>query len=293
MSCYAVLGITGQVGGAAANQLLAQGANIRAVVRTEANASRWRSRGVDLVVGDLRQVDKLKAAFQGTDGVFVMTPTWLDAPDMFAENAAALEALSQALRSVPPTKVVLLSSIGAQHSRGTGAILKLHAMERTFADLPSVTSIRAGWFMENFAGLIQHARTTGVLHSMLDPLERKVPMVATADIGAVVANTLGSDWSGQRIVELEGPRRYSPHDVAAALASVLDRNVEVQALPSSQWNTTYRSWGLSPRSAEAMSEMLEGFNSGWIAYESPEAQTAHGSTHLEAVFSQFIRQIAP
>jgi NAD(P)H dehydrogenase (quinone) len=292
MSSYAILGLTGQVGGAAANRLLEQGADIRALVRTEERAARWRDRGVQVVVGSLTEVDKLTAAFQGTDGVFVMTPTWFEAPDMFAENAAALEALSRALRHVSPTKVVLLSSIGAQHSQGTGAILKLHAMEKAFANLPSVTSIRAGWFMENFAGLIKHAQTTGVLPSMLDPLDRKVPMVATADIATVVADTLRSDWTGQRIIELEGPSRYSPYDVAAALASVLGRPVEAQALHPSQWNATYRSWGLTPRSAEAMGEMLEGFNSGWIAYEGAEAQTVHGSTRLETVFRGLVQQLS-
>jgi hypothetical protein len=69
-----------------------------------------------------------------------------------------------------------------------GAILKLHHMEQAFGELAGVISVRAGWFMENYAGLVPHVRSTGVLSSMLAPLDRAHPMVATQDIGQVVAD---------------------------------------------------------------------------------------------------------
>ncbi len=212
---------------------------------------------------------------------------------MFAENASALRALGSALRQSAPTKVVLLSSIGAHRAYGTGAIMKLHDMEQAFSDLSAVTSVRAAWFMENYAGLLSQVRRSGVLPSMLSPLERAVPMVATADIGATVATLLQSDWHGQRVIELEGPTRYTPQDVAAAFATVLERTVQAQALPRSEWDATYRSWGLTARSSEAMSEMLEGFNNGWIAYERDPTQTTHGTTSIETVLSRLAQPTRP
>jgi NAD(P)H dehydrogenase (quinone) len=152
MPTYAIVGTTGQVGRATAEKLLADGAGIRAVVRSEANAATWRERGAEVAIATLADAAGLQASFEGVDGVFIMTPTWFEAQDMFTENAKALTALGQALRAVSSSKVVLLSSIGAQRQHGTGAIMKLHDMEMAFADLPSVTSLRAGWFMENFAG---------------------------------------------------------------------------------------------------------------------------------------------
>jgi NAD(P)H dehydrogenase (quinone) len=290
MRTYAILGVTGQVGRAAAEQLLTDGARIRAIVRSEANRTIWRERGAETAVATLDDATRLRAAFEGVDGVFIMTPTWFEAQDMFAENAKALSALRQALCAVSSTKVVLLSSIGAQRPQGTGAIMKLHAMEVAFADLPCVTSIRAGWFMENFAGLVALARETGVLPSMLAPLDREVPMIAAVDIGRTVAEVLQKDWSGQRVIELEGPRRYTPNDVAAAFAGALDRDVEAKVLPATEWHATYLSWGLTPRSAAAMTEMLHGFNTEWISYEKDEAETTHRATPLEAVLSELIRR---
>jgi NAD(P)H dehydrogenase (quinone) len=129
-----------------------------------------------------------------------------------------------------------------------------------------------------------------VLPSMLAPLDREVPMIATVDIGRTVAEVLQKEWSGQRVIELEGPRRYTPNDVAAAFAAALDRDVEAKVLPSTEWRAAFLSWGLTPRSAAAMAEMLNGFNTGWIAYEKGEAETTHCATPLEAVLSELTRR---
>ncbi|MGH6819033.1 MAG: hypothetical protein ACREC1_09710 [Methylovirgula sp.] len=203
---------------------------------------------------------------------------------MFAENTKALKALGQASRNARLAKIVLLSSIGAEKPHGTGPIMRLHAMEREFADLPSVTSVRAAWFMENFVGLVTWVRETGVLPSMLAPLDRAIPMVATQDIGNLVAETLRSRWEGQRVINLEGPRRYSPHDVAEVFARVLARNVKAEILPETAWLSTYRSWGMTPRSGEAMVELLRGVNSGWISFDAA-SQPVRGTTLLDAVLS--------
>ena len=42
-------------------------------------------------------------------------------------------------------------------------------------------------------------------------------MVATQDVGGLAAEVLQQDWSGTRVVELEGPARISPNDLARLL----------------------------------------------------------------------------
>jgi NAD(P)H dehydrogenase (quinone) len=285
MAFYAITGISGHVGGPAAEKLLADGHRLRAVVRSEAKAAVWRTRGAEIALAALDDADALSRAFAGVDGAFLMTPTWFEADDMFAENRKALAALGKAIASAGPAKLVLLSSIGAHLPRGTGAILKLHEMEEAFAGLQATASVRAAWFMENFTGMLPYVKESGLFPSMLAPLERAHPMVATADIGAVVACLLTEDWRGRRVIELEGPHRYAPRDVAAAFAAVLGRKVEARVQPQSEWDATYRSWGLTPRSAEAMAEMVQGFNSGLIRFEGNGAERATGGTTLETVLA--------
>ncbi len=285
MARFAFTGITGKVGRHAASLLLASGNSVRAVVRNEESAQTWKALGAEAALAQIDDANALTTAFADTDGVYVMTPTWFEADDMFAENRRAVAALSQALRAAKPAKVILLSSVGAQHAHGTGAILKLNHMEVAFADIPGVTALRAAWFMENFAGLIDGVAATGRFASMLAPLDRPVPMVATKDIGVAVAELLQRGSAAPPIVELEGPRRYTPRDVADAFSSVLGRPVEAEILPLAGWSETYRSWGLSPNSVEAMSEMLSGFNDGHVVFERHETETDHGATSLETVLA--------
>ena len=285
MSQFVLIGVTGNVGRVAAQRLVSQGAKVRGIIRDQAKAAGLVEVGIDPEVAALDDAEALTRAFKDADGVYVMTPTWFESVDMFAENVRAVAAIGHALRATSPARTVLLSSLGARHPAGTGAILKLHHMEQSFADIPGVVSIRAGSFMENYAGLIPHVRETGVLPSMLAPLDRAHPTVATRDIGELVATIL-IDWSDDaRTVDFEGPRRYAPNDVAAAFAEVLGRPVRAELLPPSEWAATYARWGLTPRSAEAMAEMMAGFNNGLIAFDAPEADTLHGPTPLETVLA--------
>ncbi len=88
-----------------------------------------------------------------------------------------------------------------------------------------ITFLRPAWFMENAAWDVAPARDTGVIHSFLQPLERRIPMVATADIGRVAARLLREKTVGRRVVELEGPQAVSPDDVAVTLGRLLGRSV--------------------------------------------------------------------
>ena len=61
-------------------------------------------------------------------------------------------------------------------------------------------------------------------------------MVATTDIGCTAAALLRESWSGVRLVELEGPRRYSAADIGRAFAAALGREVRIEPVPRDTWN---------------------------------------------------------
>ena len=83
-----------------------------------------------------------------------------------------------------------------------------------------VTFLRPAWFMENSSWDVAAARGQGLIASFLQPLDKPVPMVATEDIGRAAARLLQETWTGHRIVELEGPRRVKPNDIAATFGAV-------------------------------------------------------------------------
>jgi uncharacterized protein YbjT (DUF2867 family) len=47
------------------------------------------------------------------------------------------------------------------------------------------------------------------------PLDRTFPMVAAKDVVRIAARLIQEEWSGTRVVELEGPRRVSSNEANA------------------------------------------------------------------------------
>jgi uncharacterized protein YbjT (DUF2867 family) len=127
-----------------------------------------------------------------------------------------------------------------------------------------------------------------VVHSFLQPLDKPVPMVATADVGRVAAQLLQESWSGKRVVELEGPHRVSPNDLAAAFASILGRPVRAEAVPRETWGALFRAQGTKDPMPRI--RMLDGFNEGWIDFEGDEATVLKGQVALETVLRELVSQ---
>src|ERR1700744_3162612 len=80
---FLVMGITGKVGGATAEHLLAHGKAVRALVRNRERAADWASQGVELVDGDWNDSAAIGRALKGVEGAFVMLPSsvWTPSPD--------------------------------------------------------------------------------------------------------------------------------------------------------------------------------------------------------------------
>ncbi|WP_034300423.1 NmrA family NAD(P)-binding protein [Herbaspirillum sp. RV1423] len=282
---YAITGITGQVGGVVARQLLGQHKAVRAVVRDAAKGAQWVAQGCDLALADMNDADALERAFHGTQGVFILLPPTFDPGAGFPEARATIAAIRKALLAAQPRKVVCLSTVGAQASQ-SNLLNQLGLLEEALRDLPMPAAfLRAGWFMENALWDVAPARD-GVMPSYLQPLDKPVPMVATADVGRVAAELLQEEWEGKRVVELEGPKRMTPNEVAACFGKLLGRDVAAQAVPRFTWADAFRAQGM--RNPLPRMQMLDGFNEGWIEFEGGRAGSRKGVVELETVLRELI-----
>ncbi|WP_433694969.1 NmrA family NAD(P)-binding protein [Paraburkholderia phenoliruptrix] len=283
---YAITGITGKVGGALARQLLAMGQRVRAVARDATRAGSWAERGCEIATARMEDPSSLADAFAGATGVFILLPPEFDPQPGYPEARKVIEAVSAALMKARPERVVCLSTIGAQ-AHEPNLLTQLTLMEQALREMPMpVTFLRPGWFMENAAWDVASARDNGVVASYLQPLDKPVPMVATADVGRVAAELLQQTWHGVRTVELEGPRRVSPNDLASAFARVLSREVRAEGVDRRTWEALFRAQGMKhplPRM-----RMLDGFNEGWIDFESSPDEILQGHVALETVLGELV-----
>jgi NAD(P)H dehydrogenase (quinone) len=282
---YAITGISGKVGGALARTLLSKNLPVRAIVRDANKAHDWTSQGCESVLADMEDVAALTAAFSGAEGVFILPPSNFDPSPGFPEARVVIDAVKAALEAARPRKVVCLSTIGAQASQ-SNLLTQRSLMEHALSQLSiPVTFLRPGWFMENSAWDVASARDEGIVQSFLQPLDKRVPMIATADVGRVAAELLQQVWTGTRLVELEAPHRVSPNDIAAAFAKILGRDVRAEIVPRETWDALFRSQGMNDPMPRI--QMLDGFNEGWIEFEGAAVK---GEVELETVLRQLVER---
>jgi len=138
--------------------------------------------------------------------------------------------------------------------------------------------------MENCSWDVASARDTGVIHSFLQPLDKPIAMVATLDVGRVAAELLQERWTGRRVVELEGPARVSPKEIAEGFAEIFGHPVRAELVPRQTWEELFRSQGMKHPTPRI--QMLEGFNEGCIDFEYGESKRRKGTIGLKDVLKK-------
>jgi uncharacterized protein YbjT (DUF2867 family) len=217
-----------------------------------------------------------------------MVPPNFDPSPDFREARETATALRTALEAARPGRVVYLSTIGAQATQSN--LLTQHTIiEQVLGDVSMpIAFLRPGWFMENSGWDVGTAKKNGVIPSFLQPLDKPVPMVATADIGRVAAELLQETWSRRRVAELEGPHRVTPNEIAGTFAVLLGRPVKMEAVPREIWEPLFRSQGT--KNPTPRIRMLDGFNEGWIDFESGEAGSRKGKVELKTALQKLIER---
>ena len=283
---YAITGITGRVGGVVGRTLLSAGQRVRAVVRDADKGRLWCELGCEVAMAEMEDAAALTRAFANVTGVFILPPSNFDPKPGFPEARAVISAVRQALDATRPTKVVCLSTVGAQAAQ-SNLLSQRTLIEEALSRLPlPVTFLRPAWFMENLSWDVAQARDQGVLSCFLQPLDKPMPMVATADVGRVATELLLQDWSGKRVVELEGPYWVTQNEIASELAKALHRPVRAEAVPRESWGAIFRAQGMGDPIPRI--QMLDGFNEGWIKFEGNGATLIKGNTSLLEVIQNLV-----
>ncbi len=284
---FAIMGVTGQVGGHVAHRLLGAGKQVRAVVRDVAKAQSWVGLGCEAAVASIDDVESLTSALFGVDGAFLMIPPDYDPAPGFPRIHQIIDCVCSAIEAARPGKVVFLSSVGAQVQEFS-LLNNARMVEQALRTLPVPTAfVRPAWFMENAAWDVAAARS-GTAPSFLQPLDHPIPMVATADIGHTVAHVLLEQWTGSRVVEVEGPQRYSANDIANGFATVLGHPVHMEPVPRDTWEALFRAQGM--QHPEPRMRMLDGFNEGWIDFEHTQDTLRKGTVTLDSVLRELVQR---
>ena len=215
-----VTGATGNVGRHVIDQLIQRGAPVRALVRNLAKAD--FPTGVDVVEGDLLDVDALRRAFDGVSTLFLLNAV---VPDEFTQ---ALVTLNVA-REAGVQRVVYLSVIHSDVYVNVPHFAGKFGVERMIEQMGfAATILRPAYFIDNDVTIKDVVLGYGV-YAM--PVGAKgLAMVDARDIAEVAAIELVRRHDAAQPLPIErinvvGPDTLTGADVAAIWSDVLGRPI--------------------------------------------------------------------
>jgi uncharacterized protein YbjT (DUF2867 family) len=215
-----VTGATGTVGRQVVEQLVKRGANVRALVRDPAKAD--FPKAVQVVQGDLLDVDSLRSAFDGVSTLFLLNAV---VPDEFTQ---ALIALNIA-REAGVERVVYLSVIHSDVYVNVPHFAGKYGVERMIERMGfSATILRPAYFINNDLTIKDVVLNHGVYPMPIG--SRGLAMIDARDIGEIAAIELIQREQAAKALPLKrinlvGPDVLTGPDVAAIWSEVLHRPI--------------------------------------------------------------------
>ncbi len=215
-----VTGATGRVGRHVVDQLIARDAGVRVLVRDPAKANFAAT--VDVVQGDMLDIDALRRAFNGVRTLFLLNAV---AGDEFTQAIIALNIA----REAGVERVVYLSVFDADRAVNVPHFAVKYGAERMLEAMGfSATILRPAYFIDNDVMVKDVILGYGVYPMPIG--SKGVAMVDARDIAEVAASELlrrdrASEKLPSETINMVGPDTLTGPDLAAIWSETLGRPV--------------------------------------------------------------------
>jgi uncharacterized protein YbjT (DUF2867 family) len=233
-----LIGGTGLLGGAVAEELAARGEPVRALVRHGKHAARMRELGFELVIGDLRDRRTLDRVLRDVRAVVTTAqgdPLSRKRP-MRQIDGDATQLLIATARRMHVEHFVFVSALKAD--QGAACVPQLaykYAAEQALATSGmAYTILRPSSFQETFGDgfapfkrIIERARIGMTLGSG----RGRHSFVAISDVARAAALALELPEARDAIVPIGGPEDLSYRDAYARIAQVTGRRIMIVPIP--------------------------------------------------------------
>lgn len=283
-----VTGASGQVGSAVVVNLIAMGAEVKALVHDESKVRLFSDVGIEAIAADFEKAETLDAPLSGVDSVFLITPA---APKAVAQAFNVISAAQQAGK----LQIVRLSSyevafdhptiLGRQHSEIEGMLKD--------SGLP-YTILRPAFFMQN---TMMAARTVtlgcpycqcGILSMPLK--DSYLNMIDVRDVGEAAARVLSSCGHEGKIYTLTGPTPISCQEAAERLSIALRKEVKYLNIPLSVSREVMLGMGVPAWAADARNEFFKAHWNGCGDFTTDDVKVLTG--HQARSYEEFAKDFA-
>lgn len=277
-----VTGAGGTVGSEVVRQLESANTPFRAAYFSGTKAEPARARGINVVIIDYSRPETLRAAFQGSDTLFLLGPN--------APNQTELE-----LNAVEAAKAAGVSHIVKQSVWGAAeeefVLARVHRAVENAIESSGIawTFLRPNSFMQNVVTYMGGTiKSEGAFYSSIG--EAKISHVDVSDIAGVALKALTEPGHEGKAYSLSGPEALSYDDLAAELSTVLGRSIRHISLSPSDLKSGMLAAGSPEELADVLLDLDRYYREGRAARITGDIKEVTGRDPIR--FAQYARDCA-
>lgn len=288
---YVITGATGNIGKVVADTLLDAGKSVTVINRKEEKLKDFVAKGAKPAAGDLDDAAFLTKVFTGATAAFVLIPGDFLSPDIRAFQNKIGKSITEAVKKSGIKNVVVISSVGAHLTEGSGVIQGLHDFENMLSEVAdaNILFLRPCYFMQNFYGSIGMIKHMGINGGSTSG-DIKIPMVHTNDIGKVASERLlALTFKGKSHEYILGNRDLTYKEATTIIGNAIGKpELPYVQFPYDQAKAGMIQNGLSESMADGFNEMAKAVNEGKLF--SDAVRTPANTT--KTTFEEFAKEFA-
>ncbi|MBK7455007.1 MAG: NAD(P)H-binding protein [Anaerolineales bacterium] len=201
-----VIGGTGMLGKPVAQQLKADGFNVRMLARNPEKAQKLLGAGYEIVKGDVGNAAALKEAMTGVDGVHISLKGGPTEADFERMDHLATRDIAKSAKEMNVGRVTILSAyaVSAEKADTPESRSKFKGEQALQSSGVPYTIFRASWFMEALPLFVQ-GKSMSLIGNQVHPLH----WIAAEDYARMVSKSYQTDETLNKELYVFGPEAYT------------------------------------------------------------------------------------
>jgi uncharacterized protein YbjT (DUF2867 family) len=244
-----VIGGTGMLGKPVAQQLKADGFNVRLLARNPVKARKLLGDGYEIVKGDVDNASALRTALAGVDGVHISLKGGPSEADYDRMDHLATRDIAYAAKELGIGRVTILSAYAVSEEKAdtpeSRSKVKVEAALKS-SGVP-YTIFRTSWFMETLPIFIQ-GKSMSLIGNQIHPLH----WIAVKDYARMVSKSYQTDETLNKEFYIFDPEAYTMGKAMKIYTSIAATDLKVSpisikmpsALGTVSFNTEWKSTAL-------------------------------------------------
>lgn len=222
-----VIGGTGMLGKPVAQQLKADGFNVRLLARNPEKAKKLLGEGYEIIKGDVDDPITLRAALTGVDGVHISLKGDLSDADYDRMDFVATRDIAQAAKELGVGRVTILSAYAVSEEKADTPESRSKVKGEAALKSSGVqyTIFRASWFMETLPIFIQ-GKSMSLIGNQIHPLH----WIAAEDYARMVSKSYQTDETLNKELYIFGPEAHTMGEAMKIYTSLAAPDVKVSPI---------------------------------------------------------------